>query len=104
MSYDYDEQIERLKSSPPEEIREEWADSEGLFQYATRSGNEEAFGGCLTQIRRDSYRCVPGRPDLTEAIRADERIPRDSFDIRVEHLPVFREWQERLDRELRDVT
>jgi len=39
--------------------------------------------------------------DLTERIRADERIPDDPDRITVAHLPVFAEWQRILDKELK---
>lgn len=54
--------------------------------------------GCLTTIREHAY--VAWTPELTAAILADDRIPMKA-NIRVSDLPVFAEWQRRLDREIR---
>ena len=53
---------------------------------------------CLIQIRGG----LGGAelPELTAAIRADERLPTRREDIRVEHLAVCAEWQKRCDRAL----
>jgi len=94
----YDEAVEYLTAHPGE-IRDTWR-----YPFDSRAGclfNYAAPGcGCLTQIARMSSDGVPHRDDLTEAIRADSRIPRRSIDITVESLPVFAEWQRRLDVEL----
>lgn len=55
--------------------------------------------GCLTQIRSDPNYRVP-TPELKRAIRADKRIPKSPSAIKVSDLPVFAEWQRRLDKEL----
>ena len=70
-----------------------------LFQYA---GNEmdDCHVGCLTMIRTAPGSYCAATPELTKAIAADERIPLRSRDTKVEHLPVFAEWQRRLDKEL----
>lgn len=51
------------------------------------------------------YRDVDGKlvkdMELTHAIRSDDRIPENAREITLEHLPVFKEWQERLDKEIR---
>lgn len=85
-----------------------------LFIMATPSGEcEEAPSGmscgCLTQIRRGDW-AHAWTSELTEAIRADERIPAipdDLFDLRGDELRTalqpFAEWQRRLDREIRGV-
>lgn len=102
----YDEAIEYLTTNP-EEIENKWHNPSTmhgcLFQFATPTGHAKGASGCLTLIRRDHDLRVLGRPDLTEAIRNDTRIPILSGDIRVEHLPVFAEWQRRLDKELNRV-
>lgn len=54
--------------------------------------------GCLTQIRGGGF--VATRPELTEAIKADGRIPTSGEDVTVNDLPVFAEWQRKLDKEL----
>lgn len=58
--------------------------------------------GCLTQIRLNPYRIAPTAA-LTDAIRADERIPKSPEQITIADLPVFAEWQRRLDKELNRV-
>ena len=55
--------------------------------------------GCLTQVRRYGDRPA-ATPKLTAEIKADERIPLDWSLITPNDLPVFAEWQRRLDEEL----
>lgn len=101
----YDEAMAYLFEHP-EEIRDAWADPYDhvagcLFQYATRGkpGIFEGFG-CLTMVRGV---CRAATQELTAAIRADERIPRSVEDATADTLPVFAEWQRRLDKELERV-
>jgi hypothetical protein len=97
MSDKYDLAIEFLTQNP-DKIWDAWnhpAVNEGgdLFMYAHRST------GCLTQIRRDPE-TYSGTISQSAEILADERIPKFPADITVESLPVFAEWQRRLDTEL----
>lgn len=100
----YDAAIEYLTDAP-EEIIDAWSNPTThpagcLFSYASNSETaEEAFCGCLTQIR-NSFAFSAPTAELTEAIRADKRIPYNEEDIKVRNLPVFAEWQRRLDKEL----
>lgn len=94
----YDAQIARL-TERPEEIQHAWFRSQGIFDYAHPAREFEYGSGCLTMIRTQDA-VVPGRPDLTAEIAQDERIPKNNFDITPAHLPVFAEWQRRLDMEL----
>ncbi len=96
MAYDYDAQIKRL-AERPEQIMADWGSSEGLFQAACRN-KSDCLCGCLTQVRCGLWPAETA--ELTKAIRADGRLPYNGCCIKVEHLPVFKEWQERLDREL----
>lgn len=62
-------------------------------------------GLCLTQLRDcgvhgDSIEDDDCPPAFAAAIAGDTRIPIASSDIRPEDLPVFVEWQRRLDAEL----
>jgi hypothetical protein len=90
----------------PEEIRAAWSHPSchvagALFCMASRceSWSPTSTIGCLTMIRSDQkYRAQT--PELTAAIRLDTRIPVSSRDVTVNDLPVFAEWQRRLDREL----
>ena len=102
----YDVAVEYLRKHP-ERILNAWGAHqifEGgcLFQHATPSGGRNTNRcGCPTTIRHPQLRKeVSGRPGLTEEIRNDDRLPSQSVDITVEHLPVFAEWQRRLDVEL----
>ena len=107
----YDKAIEFL-TDHPEKIPIAWSDPiqyEGgcLFQFATPTGKYNARlrdAGCLTQIH-GSPKVMAGdlNPVLVEQIVADQRIPSKSEDITVESLPVFAEWQRRLDKELNRV-
>lgn len=92
-------------------VRHAWGDprlTEGgaLFAMVQRGSRGYDSPGCLTQIR--DGRDVDGRQwifavidcaareELTLAIASDERIPRDPIDITPECLPVFAEWQKRV--------
>ncbi len=57
--------------------------------------------GCLTQVCHNGLDA--GTPELTAEIRADERIPFNGKDIEVDDLPMFAEWQRRIDKELAEV-
>lgn len=69
-----------------------------LFEYA---GKDYRGGcGCLTQIHKwghtGRYIC-PESNEITQAIIDDKRLPDEPVDITVKMLPVFAEWQRRLD-------
>lgn len=131
MSDKYDEAIEWLVAHADDPIPEDYRDvydgqmvhfvwsfasdieAERLFSYATKSGgikllDNDDLCGCLTQIREGS--AVGETPELTAAIRADERIPSDiaviaklrGDELRAALQP-FAFWQRRLDREIRGV-
>jgi len=73
-----------------------------LFSIVAKDYYGKHDTGCLTMIRRtEDFRAETD--ELTEAIRTDERIPTSAMDITHESLPVFAEWQRRLDRELNRV-
>ena len=62
----------------------------------------DCLTGCLTQVH--SHTCyAAGTPALTKAIRADERIPRNGSVIKVADLPLFADWQRRIEKELAEV-
>jgi len=102
----YDRAINYLKSHP-DEIYDAWDDSlhkaHSPFAHCTPSGHMDfvAHGrcGCLTEIRGGTK--VGWTPELTDEIRNDGRIPSSPQGITVDDLPVFAEWQRRLDKELR---
>ena len=101
MSDKYDEQIKYL-TKRPEKILKQWENCKGLFRYATPDDFEYSHAtGCLTMIRKNEECMVPDHPELTKAIKTDNRIPLTPREITPEHLPVFAEWQRRLDREIR---
>lgn len=99
----YDEAIAIL-TADPSLILSAWHDPAtepggALFHYCTDDINDGC--GCLTTVRSGRNRAKTKR--LTVAIRADKRIPILSDGITVENLPVFAEWQRRLDKELNRV-
>lgn len=102
----YDKAIEYLTQHPGE-IDSAWTSPfrhKGgcLFTLAaTKEALNERWFGCLTTIR--GHGDTAETRELTEAIQADERIPKFSRDIKIEHLPVFAEWQRRIDKELNRV-
>jgi hypothetical protein len=73
-----------------------------LFRACTPSGREECrddgqFCGCLVEVRSPQYPTGPRvawNDALTEAIRADDRIPKTMAEIRPEQLDAFAEWQQ----------
>lgn len=105
MNYNYDVQIASLTKNPAL-IERQWSEAEGLFKCIGGMAHPEA--GCLTMIRNSQdgkhwlgrMAVINGVVDdkLTQEIREDERIPTKCADIKVEHLPIFKEWQERIDK------
>ena len=105
----YDKAIDYLRKHP-ERIHAAWSQpwwgAGCLFQIAA-NGQTTHNAGCLTMIRPHKAEkeevgkwIIPGHPDLTQAIRHDSRIPRTPREITIANLPVFAEWQRRLDKEL----
>jgi len=118
MSDKYDAAIEYLWKNP-KEIRAAWGrpithPGGCLFQYVGPEVCVEHDGitkasGCLTQIRRDrGYAAFnpAGEIDmeLTEEIRNDERIPCIAVKVQLDDLPVFAEWQRRIDQRFRSAS
>ena len=102
----YDLAVEYLRQHP-EKIEDVWLEPHDhmagcLFQFAQKDPYETIKeAGCLTMIRLYSCHKVPSRSDLTEEIKADTRIPTYVGEITSDNLPVFAEWQRRLDVELK---
>lgn len=104
--FDYDKQIQEL-IEVPYRIFKDWYDAYGLFKFvgcengSTREKRGEKFSGCLTMIKSspDFFAYLNGIPDieLTEAIKADKRIPKNKNGITLKNLHVFKEWQEKID-------
>ena len=100
----YDEEIEYL-SERPDMIETHWCNpycrtANGLFGYLDGRGGT---CGCLTLVRQEPDLYAGGHRHLAPLIReiaADTRIPTTPDRITVEDLPVFAEWQRRLDKEL----
>lgn len=108
----YDEAVAYLTEHPGE-IEAAWREdncgdgpqhpAHCLFTRVTPTGRQEqspeslCLVGCLTQIRNTH---VAWTAELTKAIRADNRIPRDPEGITPKTLPIFRDWQRRIDKEL----
>lgn len=103
----YDEAIERLLNECDFEaaVYDAWNDpyneNHCLFEYASPSGDSEITEegdtiGCLTMIRLGIARAWT--EELTKEIREDKRIPTNPRHITRNSLPVFAEWQRKLDR------
>lgn len=90
MTDKYDEAIEHL-TLHPSQIPSAWIDPSHHF-----AGCLFTFVGsaCLTMIRNrpDKWTGVPWHDEIV----ADERIPSNSSAITVEDLPVFAEWQRKI--------
>jgi hypothetical protein len=109
----YDQYVERLRSIPDEVFSRRiennywnrpYDEEEGtLFLYCNSDGDSGFYDvngvwepcGCLTQVKNGSYEAFT--KELTDAIRADERIPSDPKDITKENLSVFAEWRRKID-------
>lgn len=101
----YDREIAFL-TEHPHQIAIHWINQSPLFQMACHPElmlGQHRFG-CLSMIRDDDDMevnpYVAQTKELTREIKEDYRIPPSSSDITVEHLPIFAEWQRRLDKEL----
>jgi hypothetical protein len=98
----YDEAIAFLTANPGR-IYDAWASPAYmrggcLFAWVGVHGYNGTNAGCLTQVH-SGYR-VGCTEELTKAIREDMRIPMGVRDVTADSLPVFAEWQRRLDKEL----
>lgn len=106
----YDEQIEELLALNGEFkdiVVSQWSVGRGLFAYAHRGNRMNGItSGCLTMIRANTRgrierpRHMAQTEALTREIEADERIPNSVKGITRDNLPIFAEWQRRLDKEL----
>lgn len=97
---DYEAEVERLSVMSPERIYDVW--NTGALNENSLFGNIKCLGCCLTEAKYSShYHTSPVADNLVEMIRADDRIPNplDTETIDPSVLPVFQEWQERIDRE-----
>lgn len=109
----YDAQIAKLLASEnfKATVFSDWVNGLGLFEFVSPDGHRpaesEATCGCLTMVRLGIGYAFgkDNQPSdkLTKEIRADVRIPKMLSEVEPEDLPVFAEWQRRLDEEIRDV-
>jgi hypothetical protein len=99
----YDIHIEYLNTLTPDEVEEEWNNWRGIFRStaAIKAGQGGSDCGCLIFVRRNSgYGATAPTPSLTERIRADTRIPKNSCNITPDHYEIFADWHRQIDREL----
>lgn len=89
----YDKAIAYLKKHP-RAIKHAWTNTDRHKAGCLFGFTGDWTTGCLTQVKYNKYDAPT--PALTQAIRADDRIPRVA-DITVKSLPVFAEWQRKLD-------
>ncbi len=97
----YDEEIEQIRQELETNeytIKDHWNDATPLFNFASNLDRQINHCGCLTHIACGYMEAQT--EELTQAIRNDPRIPGDSEYITLDDLPVFAEWQRRLDKEL----
>jgi hypothetical protein len=100
----YDDAVEWL-TAHPDRISPAWQRPYSsrfgfLFGFTgadTADRDCEVATGCLTQVKAGFANA--GTPALTEAIRADPRIPDSMRGINPTNLHVFAEWRRRLDKE-----
>ena len=97
----YDREVERLTKAEerrPGAIMGAWqfgSEHSPLFDScATKRKSGEC--GCLTTVR--GLWCPAETRALTKAICADKRIPDDEEKVTPAHLPIFAEWQRKIDK------
>jgi hypothetical protein len=90
----YDSEI-ALLTKYPERIQDHWNFGTPLFAFVQLDPNNKGDVACLTQIREYKITKTP----LSLAICDDIRIPSDSHEIFDEMLPMFAEWQRKVDLE-----
>lgn len=105
MRPDYQAEVERLSNCTPKQIYKEW--NEGA-QFHPLFGCIKGLGGCLTEAKYWSnypFGLDDKARHVIDLIRADGRIPNpldpDKEEIDPAVLPVFAEWNERIDDEFR---
>ena len=104
----YEQAAEQLREAVAEgvDISDVWGDpheylDQGglLFLHCTPTGeglHDGVWYGCLTQVKHGiANKAVSS--ELTDAIRADDRIPHD-IDIDVDDLDWAIEWQRKMDK------
>lgn len=107
----YDKAIAYLIEHP-EEVEDAWqlvrtCPGSCLFQFCSPTGTITVVNtikiGCLTTVKAGYNPAFT--PELTEKIRADERIPSKPDDIKptLEGLTPFAEYQREMDRTIRTV-
>lgn len=89
----YKDAVKHLTENP-KEIYKTWGDPAGhvagcLFKFVAKGC------GCLTQIKGDIEPSLSNK--LLIDINNDARIPESGYEIRVEHLEAFKEYQEAID-------
>lgn len=102
----YSQEVERLTAKAAgdtQALLKSWGNMEPLFRFVHPKYDCEVLPGggqcgCLTQIRARTQ--VAFSEELTIAICADERLPTNACEIAAANLPVFAEWNRRIDREL----
>jgi hypothetical protein len=102
----YDRAMKYL-TEKPHEIPQAWSQPYDhkagcLFTYVGEEVLSASYDGrscgCLTQVRGGIYHAQT--LELTVEIEGDTRIPDNPNKITVADLPVFAEWQRRIDKEL----
>lgn len=96
----YDEWVDYL-TARPHLIEEHWSYATPLFSFVKNKNHPHGCPyrcGCLTLIRAGTH--VAQTPELTAQIKADKRLPDDVSKITPDNLPVFAEWQRRIDQVL----
>lgn len=100
----YDREIKKILESekPNKTIGEHWSMGTDLFEFVSDNVTkfDGAACGCLTQIkydRKSAWKNNKVDEKLTAEIREDKRIPKQGG-IRAKHLPLFAEWQRKIDK------
>ena len=101
--------VEYLQANP-DEIKGAWRSPQyhiagALFTFVRPEGKDTSYEtgiGCLTMIKSGDYRAWHS-DELTDAIRADDRIPASRVLVTPSNLPVLAEWQRRIEKFYRNL-
>ena len=93
----YDEEVKRLTDCP-RDISHAWNAATPLFAFVGILDGKHF--GCLTEIKARPD-CFKTNNPLINQIINDDRIPTNVKEIKVEHLPLFAEYQRIIDKKIR---
>jgi len=94
---EYDAHIAQLTKSP-QRMLSEWTSARGLFKMVSGAGT--SYAACPIMLRNNYQTVATGNvtEEIIAEIRKDERLPKKAEELTLAHLPILKEWQERIDK------